>query len=105
MCPRKGGKQILEDFVIISDQQVATLVQEAICQAPPTWLNHAEEHFLNNLDFLKPIRVKTNAAMMKVSETQANTLYLASNQVSGDCVSSRVSLQVHLAPSSACGSD
>ncbi|GAA6225610.1 ATP-binding cassette sub-family A member 1-like [Lates japonicus] len=56
MCPRKGGKQSLEDFVMISDKQVAILVQEVICQAPPVWLNHAEEHFMNNLDFLKPIR-------------------------------------------------
>nr|XP_046261580.1 phospholipid-transporting ATPase ABCA1b [Scatophagus argus]XP_046261583.1 phospholipid-transporting ATPase ABCA1b [Scatophagus argus] len=56
MCPRKGGKRSLKDFVTIADQQVLMLVQEVICQAPPTWLNHAEEHFLSNLDFFKPIR-------------------------------------------------
>ncbi|TMS01209.1 ATP-binding cassette sub-family A member 1 [Larimichthys crocea] len=56
MCPRKGGERPLEDFVTISDKQVSMLVQEVICQAPPIWLNHAEEHFLNNLDFLKPIQ-------------------------------------------------
>lgn len=59
MCPRKGGKQSLEEFVTISDKQVSATVQEKICQAPPAWLNHAEEHFLDNLDFLKPIRVNT----------------------------------------------
>lgn len=59
MCPRKGGKQSLEEFVTISDKQVSAMVQEKICQAPPAWLNHAEEHFLDNLDFLKPIRVNT----------------------------------------------
>ncbi|XP_028271340.1 LOW QUALITY PROTEIN: ATP-binding cassette sub-family A member 1-like [Parambassis ranga] len=77
MCPRKGGKEILEDFVIISDQQVATLVQEAICQAPPTWLNHAEEHFLNNLDFLKPIRRDVTAdpeAVQQVAKATNNLL-------------------------------
>ncbi|XP_039976120.1 phospholipid-transporting ATPase ABCA1b isoform X1 [Xiphias gladius] len=56
MCPRKGGVRRLEDFVTISDRQVSMLVQEVICQAPLAWLNHAEDHFLNNLDFLKPIR-------------------------------------------------
>ncbi|XP_041800799.1 phospholipid-transporting ATPase ABCA1b isoform X2 [Chelmon rostratus] len=56
MCPRKGGKWSLGDFVTISDPQVSLLVQEVICQAPPTWLNHAEEHFLNNADFFKPIQ-------------------------------------------------
>ncbi|KAG7459155.1 ATP-binding cassette sub-family A member 1-like isoform X1 [Solea senegalensis] len=56
MCPRKGGVSNLEDFVTVSDPQVLMLIQEVICQAPPIWLNHAEEHFLNNLDFLKPIQ-------------------------------------------------
>ncbi|XP_070818876.1 phospholipid-transporting ATPase ABCA1b isoform X2 [Chaetodon trifascialis] len=56
MCPTKGGKWSLGDFVMISDPQVSTLVQEVICQAPPVWLNHAEEHFLNNVDFFKPIQ-------------------------------------------------
>lgn len=59
MCPRKGGKQSLEEFVTISDKQVSAMVQEKICQGLPAWLNHAEEHFLDNLDFLKPIRVNT----------------------------------------------
>uniref|UniRef100_A0A8D3CZN3 P-type phospholipid transporter n=1 Tax=Scophthalmus maximus TaxID=52904 RepID=A0A8D3CZN3_SCOMX len=59
MCPRKGGKRSLQDFVTISDQQVAMLVQEVLCQAPPAWLDLAEHHFLDNLDFLKPIQVNT----------------------------------------------
>uniref|UniRef100_A0A7N6A095 P-type phospholipid transporter n=1 Tax=Anabas testudineus TaxID=64144 RepID=A0A7N6A095_ANATE len=50
----------LEDFVTISDPQVLKMVEEVVCEAPPVWLNHAEEHFLNNLDFLKPIQVKTH---------------------------------------------
>uniref|UniRef100_A0A7N6B5H3 ABC transporter domain-containing protein n=1 Tax=Anabas testudineus TaxID=64144 RepID=A0A7N6B5H3_ANATE len=56
MCPRKGGEHSLEDFVTISDPQVLKMVEEVVCEAPPVWLNHAEEHFLNNLDFLKPIQ-------------------------------------------------
>ncbi|XP_054872763.1 phospholipid-transporting ATPase ABCA1b isoform X1 [Amphiprion ocellaris] len=56
MCLQKGGRHRLEDFVTISDQQSSMLVQEVICRAPPTWLNHAEQHFMDNLDFLKPIR-------------------------------------------------
>ncbi|XP_034038157.1 phospholipid-transporting ATPase ABCA1b [Thalassophryne amazonica] len=56
MCPQKGGQHNLEDFVGIVDPQVSALVQEVICQAPPTWLDHAEQHFLSNLDFFKPIQ-------------------------------------------------
>uniref|UniRef100_A0A7N9AXI4 P-type phospholipid transporter n=1 Tax=Mastacembelus armatus TaxID=205130 RepID=A0A7N9AXI4_9TELE len=76
MCPRKGGKQSLEDFVIISDRQVSTLVQEAICEEPQSWLNHAEQHFLNNLDFLKPIQVKHSEpeAVRLVSRATSNLL-------------------------------
>ncbi|XP_067375140.1 phospholipid-transporting ATPase ABCA1-like isoform X2 [Channa argus] len=59
MCPRKGGKHSLEDFVSISDKQVLTQVQEVICEAAPIWLNRAEDHFLNNLDFFRPILIKT----------------------------------------------
>uniref|UniRef100_A0A8C9ZHS8 P-type phospholipid transporter n=1 Tax=Sander lucioperca TaxID=283035 RepID=A0A8C9ZHS8_SANLU len=57
MCPRKGGQQTVDDFVRISDPQVSVQIQEVICQAPASWLDHAEENFLNNLDFLKPIKV------------------------------------------------
>ncbi|KAM7389272.1 hypothetical protein PAMP_023260 [Pampus punctatissimus] len=56
MCPRKGSKWSPEDFVTIRDPQVLMLVQEVLCRAPPIWLNLAEEHFLSNLDFLKPIK-------------------------------------------------
>ena len=49
----------MEDFVTISDPRVSILVQEVLCQAPPAWLDLAEDHFLNNLDFLKPIQVIT----------------------------------------------
>ncbi|XP_060935296.1 phospholipid-transporting ATPase ABCA1b [Limanda limanda] len=56
MCLRKGGKRSVEDFVTISDPGVSVLVQEVICQAPPAWLDLAEDHFLNNLDFLKPVQ-------------------------------------------------
>lgn len=41
----------------IPDPQVLALVQEVLCDASPAWLNQAEQHFLNNLDFLKPIQV------------------------------------------------
>lgn len=63
MCPRKGGRQRLEDFVRISDSQASALVQEVLCVAPPVWLNLAEEHFLMNLDFFKPIQVKTHLVL------------------------------------------
>ncbi|XP_069575607.1 phospholipid-transporting ATPase ABCA1b isoform X2 [Brachyistius frenatus] len=77
MCPRKDGTQSLEDFVTISDQQVSMLVQEIICQAPPIWLNHAEEHFLNNLDFLKPIQRDVRSdpeAVQQVAKATNNLL-------------------------------
>ncbi|XP_047441411.1 phospholipid-transporting ATPase ABCA1-like [Mugil cephalus] len=77
MCPRKGGQQRLENFVTISDQQVSKLVQEVICQAPPTWLNLAEEHFLNNLDFFKPIQRDVRSdpeAVQQVAKATNNLL-------------------------------
>uniref|UniRef100_A0A8B9LTC0 P-type phospholipid transporter n=1 Tax=Astyanax mexicanus TaxID=7994 RepID=A0A8B9LTC0_ASTMX len=46
----------LEDFVTIADRNVSQLTQGIICQASADWLNRAENHFLSNLDFLKPIR-------------------------------------------------
>lgn len=48
----------LEEFVTIADREVSRLTQQIICQASPDWLNSAESHFLSNLDFLKPIRVR-----------------------------------------------
>ncbi|XP_071314730.1 phospholipid-transporting ATPase ABCA1b isoform X1 [Trachinotus anak] len=76
MCPRKGGERSLEDFVTIKDRQVSMLVQEVICQAPPAWLNHAEDHFLNNLDFLKPIRedVRTDPEAVRQVARATNNL-------------------------------
>ncbi|KAK9518564.1 hypothetical protein VZT92_023867 [Zoarces viviparus] len=76
MCPRKGGEQSVEDFVTIADQKVSTLVQEVICRAPPTWLNLAEEHFLDNLDFLKPIQrdVRSDPEAVKLVARATNNL-------------------------------
>jgi hypothetical protein len=48
----------LEEFVTISDKNVSRLTQDIICKASPDWLNKAQDHFLSNLDFLKPIRVR-----------------------------------------------
>ncbi|KAM4586967.1 phospholipid-transporting ATPase ABCA1b isoform 3-T3 [Fundulus diaphanus] len=76
MCPRKGGTNTLEDFVTISDQQVATWVQEVLCQAPPIWLDRAEEHFMNNLDFFKPIKrdVRSDPEAVRQVARAANVL-------------------------------
>ncbi|XP_034545071.1 phospholipid-transporting ATPase ABCA1-like isoform X3 [Notolabrus celidotus] len=77
MCPRKGGKRSLEEFVKIEDPQLSMLVQEVLCQAPPTWLNHAEELFMSNLDFLKPIQrdVKSDPeAVRQVAKATNNLL-------------------------------
>ncbi|XP_067454380.1 phospholipid-transporting ATPase ABCA1b isoform X2 [Thunnus thynnus] len=76
MCPRKRGGRSLEDFVRISDPQVSMLVQEVLCRAPPIWLNHAEEHFLSNLDFFKPIRrdVKVDPEAVKQVARATNIL-------------------------------
>lgn len=48
----------LEEFVNIADHNVSEMTQKIICQSPADWLNTAESHFLSNLDFLKPIRVR-----------------------------------------------
>ncbi|XP_053284118.1 phospholipid-transporting ATPase ABCA1b [Pleuronectes platessa] len=77
MCLRNGGKRSVEDFVTISDPRVSILVQEVICQAPPAWLDLAEDHFLNNLDFLKPIQRDVRSdpeAVRQVSRATNNLL-------------------------------
>uniref|UniRef100_A0A3Q3BQ74 P-type phospholipid transporter n=1 Tax=Kryptolebias marmoratus TaxID=37003 RepID=A0A3Q3BQ74_KRYMA len=47
----------LEEFVHIADHNVSHLTQEIICKSSIDWLNKAQDHFLSNLDFLKPIQV------------------------------------------------
>uniref|UniRef100_A0A8C9ZJ78 P-type phospholipid transporter n=1 Tax=Sander lucioperca TaxID=283035 RepID=A0A8C9ZJ78_SANLU len=74
MCPRKGGQQTVDDFVRISDPQVSVQIQEVICQAPASWLDHAEENFLNNLDFLKPIKVCVCVCAVKLVARATNNL-------------------------------
>ncbi|XP_052011038.1 phospholipid-transporting ATPase ABCA1-like [Xyrauchen texanus] len=67
----------LEDFVTISDKQVARFTQDIICKSSKTWLNQAETHFKSNLDFLKPIRsdVRTNATdVRQVAKATDNLL-------------------------------
>uniref|UniRef100_A0A673AT76 P-type phospholipid transporter n=1 Tax=Sphaeramia orbicularis TaxID=375764 RepID=A0A673AT76_9TELE len=85
MCPTKAGGWSLEDFVTISDQQVAMLVQRVVCQAPPTWLNRAEEHFLSNVDFFKPIRVriKTVKQVAKATNKVLDSLGLLAVELAG----------------------
>ncbi|XP_029283093.1 phospholipid-transporting ATPase ABCA1b isoform X2 [Cottoperca gobio] len=61
MCLGGGGERSLEDFVTISDPQLSARVQEVICGAPRAWLDHAEEHFRDNLDFLKPIQMNVRS--------------------------------------------
>ncbi|KAM4555209.1 phospholipid-transporting ATPase ABCA1-like isoform 2-T2 [Odontesthes bonariensis] len=77
MCPRTGGRQNLGDFVRIADQQVVALVQETICRVPAVWLNRAEEHFLSNLDFFKPVRRDVRSdpeAVRQVARAATNLL-------------------------------
>ncbi|XP_041653310.1 phospholipid-transporting ATPase ABCA1b [Cheilinus undulatus] len=77
MCPRRGSGRSLQDFVNISDPHVSTLVQEILCQAPPTWLNQAEELFMSNLDFLKPIQRDVTSdpeAVQQVAKATNNLL-------------------------------
>lgn len=70
----------MKDFVAIGDQQVAAQVQEILCQAPPTWLDRAEQNFMSNLDFFKPIRVRAEPfwfwrlAQFSESELEQHTL-------------------------------
>uniref|UniRef100_A0A8B9LWR9 P-type phospholipid transporter n=1 Tax=Astyanax mexicanus TaxID=7994 RepID=A0A8B9LWR9_ASTMX len=66
----------LEDFVTIADRNVSQLTQGIICQASADWLNRAENHFLSNLDFLKPIRL---ASMKSWRDMRNEILYLTGN--------------------------
>ncbi|XP_042337798.1 uncharacterized protein LOC121938690 [Plectropomus leopardus] len=87
MCPRNGGKRSVEDFVTISDPKVSMLAQEVICRAPPVWLDRAEEHFLSNLDFLKPIQFNVSTAtgteILKIPQSEKKTAVYRFTEVKG----------------------
>uniref|UniRef100_A0A7N5ZRN0 P-type phospholipid transporter n=1 Tax=Anabas testudineus TaxID=64144 RepID=A0A7N5ZRN0_ANATE len=57
----------LEEFVHIADQNVSRMTQEIICTSSSDWLNKAQNHFLSNLDFLKPIRVSSSTSIHQTS--------------------------------------
>ncbi|XP_031693679.1 phospholipid-transporting ATPase ABCA1 isoform X3 [Oncorhynchus kisutch] len=63
----------LEEFVTISDKNVSRLTQDIICKASPDWLNKAQDHFLSNLDFLKPIRKDVKSDPEVVQKVSAAT--------------------------------
>uniref|UniRef100_A0A8C2GMW4 P-type phospholipid transporter n=1 Tax=Cyprinus carpio TaxID=7962 RepID=A0A8C2GMW4_CYPCA len=71
----------LEDFVTIADKDVSQLTQNIICQSSAEWLNNAENHFLSNLDFLKPIRVTchcSTSVQLAVEQVAQDTVFINS---------------------------
>lgn len=79
MCPSKGGRRNFQQFVSLSDQQVALEVQEKLCQAPLTWLDQAEENFLLSLDFFRPIEVGGTIASGHFLSTKEANITLKQN--------------------------
>ncbi|XP_067103215.1 phospholipid-transporting ATPase ABCA1b [Osmerus mordax] len=74
MCGSSGnGSSLLEEFVTIGDRGVSSLVQEMICRSPGSWLDQAEKHFLNNLDFLKPLKKDMKADPKAVKQVATAT--------------------------------
>ncbi|XP_014824964.1 PREDICTED: ATP-binding cassette sub-family A member 1-like isoform X3 [Poecilia mexicana] len=63
----------LEEFVHIADRNVSHLTQEIICKSPSDWLNKAQNHFLSNLDFLKPIWKDVSSDPKAVQDVSAAT--------------------------------
>ncbi|XP_043970576.1 phospholipid-transporting ATPase ABCA1-like isoform X2 [Gambusia affinis] len=63
----------LEEFVHIADRNVSHLTQEIICQSSSNWLNKAQNHFLSNLDFLKPIWKDVSSDPKAVQDVSAAT--------------------------------
>lgn len=71
----------LEEFVNIADHNVSEMTQKIICQAPADWLDSAESHFLSNLDFLKPIRVRrlhTHVTRAKLEQMDVVQVFISS---------------------------
>ncbi|KAK7916255.1 hypothetical protein WMY93_012016 [Mugilogobius chulae] len=56
LCPTKPGGRSFSDYITISDPEVKSQLTEKICTAPPSWLHTAEQLFLQNLDFFKPVK-------------------------------------------------
>ncbi|XP_028661720.1 phospholipid-transporting ATPase ABCA1a [Erpetoichthys calabaricus] len=63
----------LEDFVTIADQQVARRSQDVICSSSNSWLSAAEELFLSNLDFVRPIQAKVSPGSHLTQEVSEAT--------------------------------
>ncbi|XP_008415416.1 ATP-binding cassette sub-family A member 1-like isoform X2 [Poecilia reticulata] len=63
----------LEEFVHIADRNVSHLTQEIICKSSSNWLNKAQNHFLSNLDFLKPIWKDVSSDPKAVQDVSAAT--------------------------------
>uniref|UniRef100_A0A3Q1C7W4 P-type phospholipid transporter n=1 Tax=Amphiprion ocellaris TaxID=80972 RepID=A0A3Q1C7W4_AMPOC len=83
MCLQKGGRHRLEDFVTISDQQSSMLVQEVICRAPPTWLNHAEHVLLlPSLTSVLCVPVLQLASMKSWVDLRNEIVFLTKNATS-----------------------
>ncbi|XP_054649053.1 phospholipid-transporting ATPase ABCA1-like [Dunckerocampus dactyliophorus] len=75
-CPRKAGGRSVEEFVNISDPLASMMVQEVVCRAPVVWLNRAEQKFLDNVDFFKPLLtdVRSDPEAVKEVATATNKL-------------------------------
>uniref|UniRef100_A0A8C4TJI6 P-type phospholipid transporter n=1 Tax=Erpetoichthys calabaricus TaxID=27687 RepID=A0A8C4TJI6_ERPCA len=68
----------LEDFVTIADQQVARRSQDVICSSSNSWLSAAEELFLSNLDFVRPIQVISPGSHLTQEVSEATNSLLKS---------------------------
>ncbi|KAG7277959.1 hypothetical protein CRUP_022129 [Coryphaenoides rupestris] len=73
LCRKNGGDYDLQDFVNISNSLVAGVVQEMICRTPDNWLNQIEARFMQNLDFLKPLRQDIKSDPMAIRQVAMAT--------------------------------
>ncbi|XP_072320333.1 phospholipid-transporting ATPase ABCA1-like [Eucyclogobius newberryi] len=78
LCPSKPGGQSLSNYITISSPDIQSALTDKICTAPPSWLQAAEQLFLHNLDFFKPVKPRDvtsdPVAVKRVAQATNNLL-------------------------------
>uniref|UniRef100_A0AAV2KA90 Uncharacterized protein n=1 Tax=Knipowitschia caucasica TaxID=637954 RepID=A0AAV2KA90_KNICA len=79
LCPSKPRSRNLSEYITISDPALQSELTDKICTAPPSWLQAAEQLFLQNLDFFRP--VKQQKSGMTSDPEAVNRVAVATNNL------------------------
>uniref|UniRef100_A0AAV2KFT7 ABC transporter domain-containing protein n=1 Tax=Knipowitschia caucasica TaxID=637954 RepID=A0AAV2KFT7_KNICA len=80
LCPSKPRSRNLSEYITISDPALQSELMDKICTAPPSWLQAAEQLFLQNLDFFRPVKQQQKSGMTSDPEA-VNRVAVATNNL------------------------